>query len=155
MLRTKEQTAVSFITESNYIEGITIPPTDSDIRMFLEFMELPRVTTQDMVAFVKQFEPSAYLRDSGWINSVQVGSWVAPSSGPMIRHTLDNILHMATPSNAFFTHVLYEELHPFTDCNGRSGRMLWAHQMGYARLKLGFLHKFYHQSLHNFQRRNK
>ena len=50
------------------------------------------------------------------------------------------------------THVEYETLHPFTDCNGRSGRMIWLWQMlKQDRLVAGlsFLHSWYYSSLEN------
>lgn len=47
-------------------------------------------------------------------------------------------------------HIAYEMLHPFTDGNGRSGRMLWAWQM--RNFPLDFLHTFYYQTLNALSR---
>jgi len=60
---------------------------------------------------------------------------------------LENILVLAhyDRTHAFEVHLDYEHLHPFTDGNGRSARMLWAWQM--REFPLGFLHTFYYQAL--------
>ncbi len=46
----------------------------------------------------------------------------------------------------FENHKRFENIHPFIDLNGRTGRALWLWQMG-GECDLGFLHQFYYQSL--------
>ncbi len=84
-----------------------------------------------------------------------IGGRIPQRGGPEIRTQLENLLTRALQSasglisiadaNAFNVHIAYEHLHPFTDGNGRSGRMLWAWQL--QRFPLGFLHTFYYQTL--------
>ena len=80
---------------------------------------------------------------------VAVGSYIPPRGGPHVLKKLENLLfsvHHRTIS-AYKIHLEYESLHPFTDGNGRSGRMLWAWQLGDTAVSLGFLHLFYYQTL--------
>ena len=142
--------AIKFIGESNRIEGIHREPTDAEIEEFGRFMDLDAVTIADMERFVSVYQPDAKLRDQPWLN-VQVGRHVAPPGGPMIRTRLMIILGTGPrdPQTAYNAHLAYEKLHPFTDGNGRSGRMLWLwHMRGHA--PLGFLHTFYYQTLERF-----
>jgi fido (protein-threonine AMPylation protein) len=145
--------AKTFINESNRIEGILRPPNKAEVSEFYQFMELDKITVQDMTRFVKIYQPDARLRDKVGLD-VAIGGRIAARGGPMIREQLAGLLARAerpfvicesVEDSAFATHIAYELLHPFTDCNGRSGRMLWAWQM--RKFPLGFLHTFYYQSL--------
>ena len=83
---------------------------------------------------------------------VRVGDHIAPKGGPNIAVNLKNILHDTEDrrQSPFEIHCRYENLHPFTDGNGRSGRALWAWQMlaeNDAHVELGFLHAWYYASL--------
>lgn len=85
---------------------------------------------------------------------VQVGYHVPPPGGPEILDKLDILLEAADDLGPYQTHVAYEDLHPFMDGNGRTGRMLWAWHMEdtgedpyWVDLDRGFLHTFYYQSL--------
>lgn len=90
--------------------------------------------------------------------NVRVGNYYPPVGGIAIVTRLIDILQDAQFSThdssfglrglqslAYETHQRYEKLHPFTDGNGRSGRMLWMWMMRKA--PLGFLHTWYYQSL--------
>ena len=140
---------VNFISESNRIEGILRAPTDAEIEEYYRFMALDIVTIEELIQFVSVYQPDAVLRDRPGLD-VQVGGYIAPRGGPEIRERLQKILetpYVPQPyMQAYYQHVEYETLHPFTDGNGRSGRMLWAWQLGQAP-KLGFLHTFYYQTL--------
>lgn len=140
--------ATDFIIESNKIEGIHSPPTQLEIDAHNNFMKLENITVQDLKDFVFAYQPNARLRDMIGMN-VMVGNYHPPEGGPDIKSSLELLLFnvnigMLNPYNA---HIKYESLHPFTDCNGRSGRILWLWMMRSA--PLGFLHTWYYQSLAN------
>jgi Fic/DOC family len=155
-----------FIQESNAIEGILRKPAEWEIDEFHRFMQLETVTIRDLEQFVKVYQPGARLRDQSGLN-VRVGNHVPLPGGPKIREALAHLL--AANLNPFDTHIAYETLHPFTDGNGRSGRMLWAWQIGRRNYwkantsmpetlvetvlpEIGFLHSFYYQTLSNVRK---
>ena len=138
----------SLIRESNAIEGIKRDPTQAEIDEFDRFINLESVLVHDLERFVAVYEPHAVLRRQVGMN-VRVGGHVPPSGGPKIEEMLINLLlDIGAGLPAWQAHVRYETIHPFSDGNGRSGRMLWFWQM-WPDLSLGFLHKFYYQTLNN------
>lgn len=136
--------AEKFVIESNRIEGITRGPTVAELKEFDRFMALRAVTIEELERFVSVYQPNAVLRDKVGLN-VRVGGHRPPSGGPEIREALRDFLERIPENSAYENHLRYETLHPFTDGNGRSGRVLWAWQ--YQDLSLGFLHRFYYQTL--------
>lgn len=137
--------AQKFIRESNRIEGVIREPTPEELIEYYQFMDLTRVDVMDLEAFVHVYEPGTELRDMTGMD-VRVGKkYKPPSGGPNIRTSLKKLLE--SDMSAYKIHVEYERLHPFNDCNGRSGRMLWAWKM--REFPLGFLHTFYYQALSN------
>lgn len=142
------QIALEFIEESNRIEGINRAPTKAEVVEFGRFMELTVVTLDDLLKFVSVYQPNAVLRDR-WGLDVRVGRYFPPKGGVEIREANTLLLDKLNEgrTSAYEIHISYESLHPFTDCNGRSGRMLWAWQVGWDGLGLGFLHKWYYMSL--------
>jgi hypothetical protein len=134
---------IEFIRESNKIEKIFREPTHQEMREFIRFMALNKVTIEDLNVFVSVYEPKAKLRDQYNMN-IRVGRYYPPFGGPDISIKLQEILDN-TQLTSYQRHVEYEKLHPYTDGNGRSGRMLWAWQQ--RDLSLGFLHMFYYQVL--------
>lgn len=140
---------VDFVRESNRIEGINRDPSDAEMVEFYRFINLDVVSVADMVRFVGVYQPNAVLRDRKSVPGVRVGNHIAPASGPNIRSMLEYIIASAHPGGGMTpweAHTEYEQLHPFTDGNGRSGRMLWRWQMKRTP-EIGFLHTFYYQTL--------
>lgn len=145
-----------WVTESNHIEGFKRIPTIEEINECKRFLALEKVEVPDMKAFVKVYQPNAYLRTKVGAD-VTVGEHVPPAGGERIRMHLQSILEIANNNteNPYVVHQMYEHLHPFTDGNGRSGRQLWLWHMyrsGKKRMaeELGFLHSWYYQSLQEY-----
>lgn len=145
-------TLENFVKESNRIEGITRDPTWQEVDAHKQFLALDTVMIQDLQRFVGVCQPGAKLRDETGMN-VRVGNHVPPDGGLEILNLLAPILSVAVGGRnrldrreAHSVHMLYENLHPFMDCNGRSGRVLWLWMMR-GEAPLGFLHHFYYQTL--------
>jgi hypothetical protein len=140
----------AFIRESNLIEGIERAPTDTEMEHARRFMGLPSIGLQDLNAIQATFAPGHRLRDQPGLD-VRVGRYIAPAGGPDIRINLFGILDDAhTSLDPWKVHVAFEMLHPYTDGNGRTGRILWAWQMqrlDQLPFALPFLHRFYYQTL--------
>ena len=145
----------NFIYESNRIESIIRIPSMDEINEFRRFIVRENVSIGDLTNFVSIYQPGAVLRllDN---QNVRIGNHIPPPGGSNIGYALEELLEKVNNEriSPFEAHCAYEALHPFTDGNGRSGRMLWAWQMnmdhGENGLELGFLHRFYYQALDNF-----
>ncbi len=137
-----------FVTESNRIEGITRPPTKAEIDEHRRFVDLDLVTVEQLERFVSVYQPDAKLRDRPGLN-VRVGDHFPPQGSAAMGSMLRDILADIETQTPYETHVRYETLHPFTDGNGRSGRVLWAWQMmrRFNQYSVRFLHQFYYQAL--------
>lgn len=137
-----ERYAYEYVKESNAIERIIRRPRKAELEEFHRFMALKKVTVNDLKHFVSVYEHYAVLRDRCGLD-VRVGRHVPPLGHPKMGEWVQDLID--TCDSAYDLHVQYELLHPFTDCNGRSGRMLWAWK--HRDLSLGFLHRFYYQTL--------
>ncbi len=140
-----------FVEESNKIEGIVLPVRAHWIlKAHLKFLEQNKIVVNDLVEFVQEVEPNVRLRVRVG-QDVYAGNHTPPPGGPKIYQALEEVLAI---EDAYEQHLAYETLHPFTDCNGRSGRVLWLHSMrvmgsdgNWLYPYLGFLHTWYYQSL--------
>lgn len=153
----KQSDLVKFCRESNAIEGITSEKRLQEHVLALgDFLTLETVTVADLVNFVKAIEPGARLRDRVGMN-VRIGDYRPPGGQPGMAYMLEGILSAtnlapkSTPPIVIDkTHRDYEQLHPFTDGNGRSGRALWLWMMEKAGERVydgSFLRTWYYQSL--------
>jgi len=140
--------AEEFVAESNKIERITRPPKLVEIQEHVIFINLPVITLKDLLRFVEVYQPNARLRDKFGLD-VLVGHHMPPLGSPNMGNLVEELLDQQDDLSAYELHVRYESLHPFTDCNGRSGRALWAWKMmqTVGHYSLGFLHHFYYQAL--------
>ena len=153
-----------FVNESNAIEGIHREARAAETISLRKFIELPRIEVFDLETLAITWEPGVHIRREG--HDVTVGSHIPPVGGPRITRKLMLMLVSANESRAEFVearrsvdrlrwafklHCNYEMLHPFNDCNGRTGRALWLWAAGtHLGLQLSFLHSFYYSTLDNY-----
>ncbi len=147
---------VKFVDESNRIEGLhfDLESLHEQVPFYRDFLNLAVVRVGDLVNFVRDIQPDAKMRSEAGMD-VMVGSHRPWPGGPYIEKFLQEILDRANKgTDPYEIHCDYEDLHPFMDGNGRSGRMLWLWQMvnqqNYS-LERGFLHQFYYQTLGNWR----
>jgi hypothetical protein len=141
---------VEQVVESLRIEGINRPPTPEEIAEHRRFMRLETLSISELEAFLKVFSPGARLRLYPGQDNIRVGSHVPPKSGEHIAAQLKALLTdiNAEKIDPWSAHVQFEALHPFSDGNGRCGRICWYFSMrNSSRVDLGFLHGFYLQTL--------
>lgn len=131
-----------FVDESNRIERITRNPLTEELQELHSFLQEPIMTVERLEKFVSVYEPKAKLRDQ-FGRDVRVGNHIPPFGDPQMREWLNNIL--TSNMDHHDMHIKYEQLHPFMDCNGRSGRALWAWRR--QSLEGGFLLSFYFDQL--------
>lgn len=144
---------VTFVRESNLIEGIERDPTTQEVEATRAFLQSPFCSTPSLAVLQAVYAPSKPLRTASGMN-VRVGNYVAPPGGIEIAIELEAICGRANnkDGNPWQQHIEFERLHPFMDGNGRTGRALWAWQMQYLGcdpFALSFLHRFYYQTLEN------
>lgn len=137
-----------FLEESNEIEDIHAVK-DEEVGVALSLLELDQITIRDLERFLKTTAPAARLRNKPGLD-VYVGMHAPPKGGPYIEDKLAELLLRWKEFTPHELHVRYELLHPFTDGNGRTGRVLWLWHMekkGHGIAPLGFLQSFYYQTL--------
>ena len=125
-------TLEEFVAESNRIEGIDGVAPD-DMMAHEELLSLRELSVKDIERFVSLVQPNAILRRPVGLN-VRGGNYVAPPGGPKIEPALEKLLGLVNRDwveeghcdpAAYKAHLAYENLHPFSDGNGRSGRAIW------------------------------
>lgn len=137
---------MEFAKESNRIEGIT--NSEANERMFekLEsFLKLKKLTVEN----VCEFNEWGVLRDKAGMGA-RIGTRVFTAGGEYVSHSFRVLINALDNFRPFYTHQQFEQLHPFTDGNVRTGRAIWLWQMVRQHdydLSLWFLHKFYYQAL--------
>lgn len=135
----------AFLLESNHIERIEgVRP--EEITAAKVFLASGKLSIPAIEMYLSVAQPGAILRDRAGLDVV-VGNHHPLQGSPHVKLLLSRLLKQinAGELNPFHAHVAYESLHPFTDGNGRSGRLIWLWQMGSS--PLGFLHRFYYQTL--------
>jgi Fic/DOC family len=140
---------VEQVAESLRIEGINRPPTNEEIAEHRRVMRLETLSIAELEAFLKIFSPGARLRLYPG-QDVRIGSHVPPKGGQHIGAQLKALLSdiNAEKIEPWSAHIQFETLHPFSDGNGRCGRICWYFSMRHSsRVHLGFLHGFYLQTL--------
>jgi hypothetical protein len=136
-----------FVRESRAIESIFGPPTRDEVGTVQAFLASDEIDIPKLRKLVAAIQPGERLREiSG--DDVRIGQWAPPRGGPRVVHQLaDLLIHVNEGRlSAYQTHVEYEMLHPFTDGNGRSGRVLWLWVVGHPHPR-SFLHQFYYDTL--------
>lgn len=144
----------AFIAESNRIENIIRPPSAAEIEATRAFVALRELSVPDIVNLVGVYQPNARLRDKPNLN-VRVGDHIAPRGGTALVDELIMLLEQINRDwlHPWVAHIRYEDLHPFTDGNGRSGRAIWLWQVErMGGTELNFLHSFYYQTLSGVRR---
>jgi hypothetical protein len=147
-----------FVQESNMIEGISIVHPEH-ITATEKFLKTKKLTIVQILKLAKILQEGSgpglcpiELRDKTGMN-VYVGDSEPPPGGPKLVKRLKTFLKQLNNKNmtSYDSHLVYEYLHPLTDCNGRTGRAiwLWLRSRELARLpsKHLFLQSFYYQTL--------
>lgn len=150
---------LTFVRESNRIEGIKREPLTAELREHAELLRFPALAVECIERFVGVIAPGKPLRREQGMN-VRVGRHVAPYGGKHIEEKLSDLLgRVNRGDDPWEVHCAYETLHPFMDGNGRSGRAVWLWQMVRQAgaewpITAGFLQGFYYQTLaHSGDRR--
>lgn len=148
-----------FLQESNKIEGIFTTPSTKVLDEAYVFLMRETLELSTIENFVSLVEPEGKLRTDPGMN-VYIGDHVPPPGGPAILYKLMDLLDKLDDKDVspFEWSCKYLNLHPFTDGNGRSSRIIWLWMMRRRNLPIfgnSFLHTWYYQSLDNFDERLK
>lgn len=133
-----------FLRDSNLIEGYSFVDPQ-EIEATGEFLRLEQITISDIAVFLSittgAHGSTGLIRSSHGMNVV-VGDHRPPKGGPHIVEKLEKHLEkvnavpglggrwMSRYRSSFKLHCQFESLHPYTDGNGRAGRLIWLWMMG-------------------------
>jgi len=145
-LPTPFRETVDFLRESLAIEDEWREPSVREIFAYNEFYRASEPTVALLTAFVQATtgQEIGLLRLRKGMN-VCIGSYLPPRGGPAILERLQSLLERGRMLSPYELYVEYEQLHPFCDGNGRSGRLLYHWRK--REMPLGFLRDFHYASL--------
>lgn len=139
-----------FIIESNKIEGIYTPPSFDFVDNVRDWLQLNSLISRDLLWLAEKIDSSIQLRDKVGLNVI-IGKHVPLLGGNEVVIKLESLLtRMNQGLDPYIIHKEFEKLHPFTNGNGRIGRLIWLWQMLILYNdwpELGFLCTWYYQSL--------
>lgn len=141
---------IDFIIESNNIEGENTRP-DSELPVY-EWWLVNECNEGNLKEFhkrlcdardqLKKNERGVYRKVPVYIGKKE---FPPPNELSLLMKEFFDKRRSVSP---FLEHRLYENIHPFVDLNGRTGRAIWLHRMLQIQdVTLGFLHTWYYQSL--------
>jgi hypothetical protein len=136
-----------FLEESNRIENVFHVKGD-EVDAAMNLMVAPTLTVDILTKYVKVTAPGAKLRDFGGSDIPM--NMAAPVGGPHVTADLTAILEKISSDvvTPFMGHILFELLLPYSDANGRAGRLVWYWQMQkHGGVQRPFLQQWYYDSL--------
>ena len=147
----KRAALIKFLEESNRIEGVhgVEPYEYAMAQVALNTKELVIADLQRYVSACTKGILRAMPGADVWVGDHQP----IPGGSEVVRQLTELLKDCAAyPELWHEKHLQYEHLHPFTDGNGRSGRLLWlwmrrkAHQPTFT-----FLQQFYYDTLEAYR----
>jgi Fic family protein len=147
-----------FCKESNAIEGEKTARRSTDMAALETILKAEKLTEAVLLDAHRLYAEKSDLREDerGAYRKCQVyvGRYVPPKPSEVQKLMDDYFLFYGVQFvDSYRAHCMFEQIHPFVDFNGRTGRALWlrlAILEGYD-CSLGFLHKFYYQTLTAFR----
>lgn len=148
-----------FMRESNAIESEFDKPLkqvngmfrgalhENDLAAAKRFLA-NRLTEESLKRLHSDLSIGRGIRRGAWRDcQVQVGGHTPPGPGKLNRlmYTFFNKLR---DMSAWEAHNLFEQIHPFEDLNGRTGRLIWLHKME-RDIRRPFLQEYYYQTLNH------
>lgn len=133
-----KQTIMRYIHQSNLIEGYDSRKMDAQSYIAWEYLLTQKKISHSVICqtqkliTLKQTDMMphwrGYYRDIAQIN-VTVGNHVPPNY-QMVPHLMENFILDFNEEDSKWMHARFEDIHPFVDGNGRTGRMImWWQQL--------------------------